>query len=322
MRLSSENRSKSRACSFFHILAVLLAMSFLTVFTAPVTVQAAPVEALQQYRVRVDSDYLALRTTPGYREDNEIARLYTGDPVIRCIRSDEAPGFFYVYSPQHQKSGYVNCTYLEYNGLFRSTCKKVKIDSGYLAVSTSKDNDSRNEIGKLYTGDIVITVDGSDPEYTMVYSQKLKAAGYVKSKYLQGAKESVRAPEAAADVAIKILSDSRLKQKKSSGGRLKVSVEVKNVSKQKTVTGFEVLLFAHDRNGGLVFEGETYIYPAITKKTLKSGESAYTDYVKLDKRDQIETVFAMPGRIWFSDGSVSEYPVYDGANVAAWTVER
>ena len=176
MRISAGNHSKSRVISFFCTLALLLSVSFLPVSAAPVNIPAASVEALQQYRVRVDSDYLALRTTPAYHKDNEIARLYTGDTVIRCIRSDEAPGFFYVYSPQHKKIGYVNCTYLEYNGLFRSTCKKVKIDSGYLAISTSNDNNRKNEIGKLYSGDVVIAVDGSDSEYTMAYSQKLNPA--------------------------------------------------------------------------------------------------------------------------------------------------
>lgn len=62
----------------------------------------------------------------------------------------------------------------------------VKVKSGYLALRTEKKFDKNNEIGKLYTGDIVITcpTNGDESEYRYVYSPTLRKHGYVNGDYL------------------------------------------------------------------------------------------------------------------------------------------
>ena len=62
----------------------------------------------------------------------------------------------------------------------------VKVKSGYLALRTAKKYDKKNEIGKLYTGDIVITcpTNGDESEYRYVYSPDLRKHGYVNGDYL------------------------------------------------------------------------------------------------------------------------------------------
>ena len=62
----------------------------------------------------------------------------------------------------------------------------VKVKSGYLALRTAKKFDSKNEIGKLYTGDIVIEcpTSGDESEYRYVYAPSLKKHGYVNGDYL------------------------------------------------------------------------------------------------------------------------------------------
>ena len=60
----------------------------------------------------------------------------------------------------------------------------VVVQSGYLALRNAKAYDSSNEIGKLYTGDVVDVYDNGDSTYWYVYSSKLGSYGYVNKNYL------------------------------------------------------------------------------------------------------------------------------------------
>ena len=65
-----------------------------------------------------------------------------------------------------------------------STRYHVRVESGYLALRTAKAYDSRNEIGRLYTGDAFDVTDASDYQYWYGYSPKLGMYGYVNKDYL------------------------------------------------------------------------------------------------------------------------------------------
>ena len=136
------------------------------------------------WTVRVATGYLALRTAKAYDERNEIGELYTGDTVQVQDTSD--PTYWYVYSPKHGKSGYVNKNYLYggSNGGSSYVTKTVRVATGYLALRTAKAYDERNEIGELYTGDTVQVQDTSDATYWYVYSPKYGKYGYVNKNYL------------------------------------------------------------------------------------------------------------------------------------------
>lgn len=134
------------------------------------------------YTVWVETGYLALRTAKAYDSRNEIGELYTGDTVD--VISRDSGDYWYVYSPKHNKEGYVNKNYLV--GANSNLTRTVKVDSGYLALRTAKGYDSRNEIGELYTGDTVQLIDCSDATYWYVYSPKYNQSGYVNKNYLSG----------------------------------------------------------------------------------------------------------------------------------------
>ena len=130
------------------------------------------------WTVKVDSGYLALRTAKAFDKNNEIGKLYTGDTVEVQDSSDST--YWYVYSAKLGKYGYVNRNYL----ISPSSDWTVKVDSGYLALRSAKAFDRSNEIGKLYTGDIVQVQDSSDSTYWYVYAPTLKQSGYVNKDYL------------------------------------------------------------------------------------------------------------------------------------------
>ena len=60
----------------------------------------------------------------------------------------------------------------------------VVVNSGYLALRSSPVFDSKNEIGRLYSGDVVEVRDYSGSTYWYVYSWKYDRCGYVNCNYL------------------------------------------------------------------------------------------------------------------------------------------
>ena len=140
-----------------------------------------------QYTVSVKTGYLALRTAPEYSDANIIAKLYNGDKVEVLEKSGQ---YWWVYAPSADAKGYVNKDNLVLSS--SSTTKsystysdyKVSVASGYLALRSAPSYDTKNEIGELYTGDIVTVKDTSNSQYWWVYSDKYKTHGYVNKDYL------------------------------------------------------------------------------------------------------------------------------------------
>ena len=139
------------------------------------------------WTVKVAKGYLALRSAKAYDSSNEIGKLYTGDTVQVTDSSDAT--YWYVYAPSLNKSGYVNKDYL-YNNSSSGETRTVSVAKGYLALRSAKAYDSSNEIGELYTGDVVQLKDTSDATYWYVYSPKLNKEGYVNKNYLTGGSSS------------------------------------------------------------------------------------------------------------------------------------
>lgn len=141
-------------------------------FLVPVSAHA---QSDSQYIVRVDEGYLALRTAPAYDDSNVVGKLYTGDIV--SVEKKPRGEYWWVYSPELDKSGYVNKDYLMTATSF-GDCT-VKVDTGYLALRTAPAYDDGNIIGELYTGDVVTVKAKPDGQYWWVYSPKYDECGYV-----------------------------------------------------------------------------------------------------------------------------------------------
>ena len=136
------------------------------------------------WTVKVDKGYLALRTEKDYDTSNEIGELYTGD-TVEVINSADA-SYWYVYSPDYGKNGYVDKNYLSggSSGDNSYPIMTVSVNKGYLALRSAKYYDTSNEIGQLYSGDAIQVRDKSDSAYWYVYSPQLGKYGYVNKDYL------------------------------------------------------------------------------------------------------------------------------------------
>ena len=191
MLLFTEEERNMKRRLFIPVLALAAAVSFAapSSFMKGAPVVTAQADNADTYTVKVSSGYLALRTAKAFDASNEIGKLYTGD-TVQVYDKDDAT-YWYVYSPKHNKYGYVNRNYLtggpDMTKNVEGSTFSVKVSSGYLALRNAKAFDASNEIGKLYTGDQVILQDPSDDTYWYVYSPKYGKYGYVNMKYLDGA---------------------------------------------------------------------------------------------------------------------------------------
>ena len=185
-RTTSDNRSRKKGIRTAALAWVML-FALAAVLALPAAereVQAAD-PAGETYTVSVAAGYLALRTATEYDASNEMGELYTGDTVQVYQYTNDT--YWYVYSPKYNKYGFVNRNYLiktEHPAYPSGEVCSVKVDKGYLAVRTERDYDESNEIGKLYTGDSVITTQTQGSTYWYVYAPGLNSYGYVNKNYL------------------------------------------------------------------------------------------------------------------------------------------
>ncbi len=135
------------------------------------------------WTVKVEKGYLALRNKPAYNDSNEIGQLNTGDNVQVKDTSDD--NYWYVYSPQLDKTGYVDKNYLTGGPEVTYPTMTVQVDKGFLALRSAKAFDKNNEIGQLNTGDTVEIIEKEDKTYWYVYVPKLGKEGYVDKNYLK-----------------------------------------------------------------------------------------------------------------------------------------
>ena len=148
------------------------------------------------YYAKVATGYLAIRSAKAYDVSNELGKMYTGDAVY--VVDTSTGTYWYCYSPKLATYGYVNSDYLttSYSNPTQTTPKVTDTNysvwevsvNGYLALRTAKAYDASNEIGKLYTGDVVYVYSYSYVNFTdvywYVYAPSLGKWGYVNSNYI------------------------------------------------------------------------------------------------------------------------------------------
>ena len=173
-RFSTMQRSGVLKRIFTCVIALALAM--------PMTVQTGWA-ATTSYTVTVADGYLALRNAKAYDDKNEIGKLYTGDTVD--VTDSSGSTYWYVYVPQLDKTGYVDRNYLTGGSGTTAPSMTVKVESGYLALRSTKAYDKDNEIAQLNNGDTVEVIEKKDSTYWYVYVPKLGKEGYVDKNYLK-----------------------------------------------------------------------------------------------------------------------------------------
>lgn len=102
---------------------------------------------------------------------------------------------------------------------------------------------------------------------------------------------------------------------KSDGNKLRVRARMENLTSDMTVKAFELYMYAVDVWGDPIY-GDTYYY-ATTKRTIKPGERAYSDYMTLPDRKKIDRVYIGIHRVAFTDGTTL---TVDDPEYYNWTI--
>ena len=159
------------------MLAVVMALSVLAV---PVSAAKPPVSKGKKMYVTGTKHFLALRSSPAYKDSNIKKKLYNGQKVK--IKGPWKGKYVKVYSYTRKKTGYVDGTYLKAKSGKIKEVRKVK---HFLALRTAASYDDDNIIGKMYNGDEVRVIGNKRGSYVWVYSYALDRSGYVNKKYLR-----------------------------------------------------------------------------------------------------------------------------------------
>lgn len=86
-------------------------------------------------------------------------------------------------------------------------------------------------------------------------------------------------------------------------------VTVKNISARRTLTAYEVMMYAVDGEGNTLHEVPSLV---MTGK-IHPGETAWTSYMMMENPDAIHSVYVALKRVRYDDGSyvIVDEPVYD-----------
>ena len=103
------------------------------------------------------------------------------------------------------------------------------------------------------------------------------------------------------------------------GNKLAFHLQVKNVSKLKGISAFELYIYPADVWGERLLE-ENYVYMVTTEAAIAPGKIAYSDFVSMDDADAIDRVYAAIHKIKMSNGSVIEIPE-DEMVYSYWTID-
>ncbi len=117
-------------------------------------------------------------------------------------------------------------------------------------------------------------------------------------------------------VPLVFLDDARGQWRNGKNGQLGFRAKVTNTSRTHTVRAFEFYLYATDVWGDKIY-GDT-IYYGTTTKTIKPGQSAFSEYFLLPNRTQISQVWCGVKKVIFSDGTVREN---DTVDYSYWTIK-
>ncbi len=78
-------------------------------------------------------------------------------------------------------------------------------------------------------------------------------------------------------------------------------------SKGKSVRSFELYIYAADSRGRRIY-GTNQIYHATTEKTIRSGQTDFSDYIIIPKQSQIAFVYCGIKQVTLSDGTIETVP--------------
>lgn len=125
----------------------------------------------------------------------------------------------------------------------------------------------------------------------------------VHTQYPQLPSIPVPKPTAEPSVMLQIPDNSYGQWEFVSGDRLKLRIQVKNASSTRTIVAYELYYYPVDVWGERLIP-EDKIYSHTVEKTIKPGETQYSDYVNISNAKKINRVYVAVNKVKYSDGTI------------------
>lgn len=122
---------------------------------------------------------------PDYSSDI-CSYVASGDyvPVIADVYTDGTYGEWLAVDMGNGSLAFLPDYYIDPDPAPVAETRTVSVSKGYLALRTAPAYDDSNEIGELYTGDVVELTGSYSGNYAYVYSYKYDTYGYVNCNYI------------------------------------------------------------------------------------------------------------------------------------------
>lgn len=124
-------------------------------------------------------------------------------------------------------------------------------------------------------------------------------------------------PKPEKSITLEIPNDSYGEWKYLSGDKLKIRIQVENVSAQKTVIAYELYAYTVDVWGNRLLP-EKEVYTLSVESTLKPGQKRSSSYITLPNRSKIDRVYVAISKVKYSDGTTVSVPYH---NYSYWTID-
>ena len=98
---------------------------------------------------------------------------------------------------------------------------------------------------------------------------------------------------------------------------MKVHFQVSNQSNGKSITAFELYVYATDAWSERIY-GESTVYHWTTQKNLAPGKTVYSDYVTIPNRNEISKIYCGIHKVKYADGTIV---IVDNVQYSNWEIK-
>ena len=154
-----------------------------------------------------------------------------------------------------------------------------------------------------------------------MYAPEISKAGFVNSYYLVNSSFNSAYVEPDVPLAVSPRANAEWRWESDSSDVLDLRVQVSNYSRKKTVTAYELYIFAEDLWGNKVF-GDSVKIRATFENTINPGETIYSGHMYLPERKKISRFYAAVKRVKLSDGTICENYILDESDYTYWDIKQ
>ena len=120
------------------------------------------------------------------------------------------------------------------------------------------------------------------------------------------------------DITLQIKNGAYAEWEPLQGDKVRIRFEVNNWSRVKTVTAYELYVYAENVWEEEIYDGSVYYWT--TQKEVAPDETVYSDYVTLPNYSDIKYIYCGIHKVAYADGSIYEVKESD-IDYSCWVID-